>query len=168
MFAASPEIAEASPDSKPVAYEKLLASAQTAIPNWKQFEIRMTGGDRGRDSGKEAKNWSSSKAVGIAFKERGQSPSFSTGQLWLDPFTGAVLRRDSFADLTLGRRVRLWIRFLHTGEAFGLVGKVVAAAASLGGAVLVWTGLSLAFRRMLGNVGGAKASPATAGAALKA
>jgi len=40
----------------------------------------------------------------------------------------------------------MWMRFLHTGEAFGAAGKLVAGIASLGAAVLVWSGLALALR----------------------
>jgi hypothetical protein len=39
------------------------------------------------------------------------------------------------------------MRFLHTGESLGLAGQLVAAAASLGGAFLVVTGLALALFR---------------------
>jgi uncharacterized iron-regulated membrane protein len=45
---------------------------------------------------------------------------------------------------------RWWARYLHTGEAFGIVGQSVGAVACLAGAVLVWTGAALALRRMLG------------------
>lgn len=46
-----------------------------------------------------------------------------------------------------GYKARRWIRYLHTGEAFGLVGQTIAGLASLAAAILVWTGLSLALRR---------------------
>jgi len=39
------------------------------------------------------------------------------------------------------------VRPVHTGEAVGVVGQMVAALASAGGVVLVWTGLALAWRR---------------------
>ena len=41
-----------------------------------------------------------------------------------------------------------WLRFIHTGEAFGLAGQTVAGLVSAGGAVLVYTGLALALRRL--------------------
>jgi uncharacterized iron-regulated membrane protein len=79
--------------------------------------------------------------------EKGRWPLFATTQLSLDPFTGAVLRREGYADQNLGRRVRSWTRFLHTGEALGPVGKAVAGLASAAAALLVWTGFALAWRR---------------------
>jgi uncharacterized iron-regulated membrane protein len=39
------------------------------------------------------------------------------------------------------------MRFAHTGEVLGLPGQTVAGIVSAGGAVLVWTGLALAWRR---------------------
>jgi uncharacterized iron-regulated membrane protein len=73
----------------------------------------------------------------------------------LNPFTGDVLRREAFANLTAGRQLRSWTRFLHTGEALGWVGQLVAGLASLGGCVLVYTGVALAWRRFFGK----RASP---------
>ena len=71
------------------------------------------------------------------------------GTLTLDPATGAVVKWEGQGDLTAGRRARSWLRFAHTGEVYGLVGQTVAGLASLAGAVLVWTGIALAFRRFL-------------------
>jgi len=68
-------------------------------------------------------------------------------QLVLDPVTAEVVRWEPFAGQNMGRRLRAWVRPLHTGEAAGLVGQTVALAASAGGAGLVWTGIALAWRR---------------------
>ena len=67
--------------------------------------------------------------------------------LTLETRTGATVRYESFSDLTLGRRIRNTMRFAHTGEVLGIPGQTVAGIASAGGAVLVWTGLALAWRR---------------------
>jgi uncharacterized iron-regulated membrane protein len=68
-------------------------------------------------------------------------------QLVLDPFTAQIVKWEPFAGQNMGRRLRAWVRPLHTGEAAGLVGQSVALVASAGGAVLVWTGIALAWRR---------------------
>jgi uncharacterized iron-regulated membrane protein len=68
-------------------------------------------------------------------------------QLALDRKTGEVVRWEPYSNNTQGRRLRSWLRFAHTGEVYGLVGQTIAALASLGGAFLVYTGLSLAWRR---------------------
>jgi uncharacterized iron-regulated membrane protein len=70
-------------------------------------------------------------------------------QLVLDAVTGEVVKWEPFAGQNLGRRLRAWVRPLHTGEAGGIAGQAAVALASAGAAVLVWTGLSLAWRRLL-------------------
>ena len=70
-------------------------------------------------------------------------------QLALDRATGEVVRWEPYSNNSLGRRMRSWLRFAHTGEVYGLVGQTVAALASAGGALLVYTGLALALRRLL-------------------
>lgn len=68
-------------------------------------------------------------------------------QLVLDAVTADVVKWEPFAGQNMGRRLRAWVRPLHTGEAAGLVGQTIALLASAGGTVLVWTGLALAWRR---------------------
>ncbi|MEZ5402260.1 MAG: PepSY-associated TM helix domain-containing protein [Bryobacteraceae bacterium] len=62
--------------------------------------------------------------------------------------SGEVVRHETFGDLDAGRRLRSYARFLHTGEVLGVTGQTIAGLASLGGAMLVWTGISLALRRL--------------------
>ena len=69
------------------------------------------------------------------------------GQLVLDRTTGAVTRWEPFSSYTRGRQLRSILRFTHTGEVGGILGQTIAAIVSLGGAVLAFTGLALAFRR---------------------
>jgi uncharacterized iron-regulated membrane protein len=68
-------------------------------------------------------------------------------QLMLDPVTTEVIKWEPFAGQNMGRRLRAWVRPVHTGEAGGLVGQTIAFLASAGGTVLVWTGIALAWRR---------------------
>jgi uncharacterized iron-regulated membrane protein len=67
--------------------------------------------------------------------------------LTLDRSTATVVKQESFADFNTGRQIRMFSRFLHTGESLGLIGQSVAGIASAAGVVLVWTGLALAWRR---------------------
>lgn len=55
----------------------------------------------------------------------------------------------TFDDLSTGRRARSIMRFTHTGEVLGFWGQTLAGLVSLGGAVLVYTGLMLSLRRLL-------------------
>lgn len=116
-------------------YDALVRAAVQQVPEWESISLRPAAG-RGSGPG-----------VAVAIRPRHAWPRFATVQLTLDPRTGAVLRADHYADAGAGRKARTWIRFLHTGEAFGWPGQMLAALASAGGLVLVLTGLSLAYRR---------------------
>jgi uncharacterized iron-regulated membrane protein len=61
--------------------------------------------------------------------------------------TGEVTKLETFANQNSGRRLRMWVRPIHTGEAGGVIGQTVAALASLGAVVLIWTGFALSWRR---------------------
>ena len=62
--------------------------------------------------------------------------------------TGAVTKWEPFSSNTRGRQLRSILRFTHTGEVAGIPGQTIAGIVSLGGAVLVFTGLALALRRL--------------------
>jgi uncharacterized iron-regulated membrane protein len=69
--------------------------------------------------------------------------------LTLDSVTGAVVSWNPFGSQTPGRQARSWVRFLHTGEALGILGQTLAGFVSLTSTVMVWTGLALAYRRLI-------------------
>src|SRR5262249_46248976 len=74
-------------------------------------------------------------------------------QLTLDASSAAVVNWEPYAAQNLGRRLRSWVRPLHTGEAAGLIGQAIAGLASTGGVFLVYTGVALAWRRFRGWMG---------------
>ena len=69
--------------------------------------------------------------------------------LELDSQTGAVVASQPFSSLSPGRQARSFIRYLHTGEALGIVGQTIAGLVSLTSIIMVWTGLALAYRRLI-------------------
>jgi uncharacterized iron-regulated membrane protein len=157
------EIAKPSPDAHPLGYEALLEGAQKEFPQWETITIRLGGSGRraggdgaparegtgkvqreGENRGGERRG---GQPVALTVGSRGQWPFFANSTLTLDPYTGATLKRDDFTDQSAGRKIRTWARFLHTGEALGVGGQLVAALASLGGCFLAYTGLALAWRR---------------------
>ena len=108
--------------------------AETLVPNWRSIVLRLPPSGRGPvtfmiDTGNSG------------------SPNLRS-QLTLDGRTGDVIRWEPFSSYSKGRRIRSWLRFLHTGEAGGLAGETVAAIATAGAAMLVFTGICLALRRM--------------------
>jgi len=69
--------------------------------------------------------------------------------LMLDAVTGAIVSWAPFSSQSVGQQTRVWIRFLHTGEALGIVGQTIAGLVSLTSVLMVWTGLALAWRRLI-------------------
>ena len=48
-----------------------------------------------------------------------------------------------------GQNARRFLRFVHTGEIYGIIGQTIAGLASLASVILVYTGISLAVRRLV-------------------
>jgi uncharacterized iron-regulated membrane protein len=116
--------------------DALWARAESQVPGWQGITLRLARGP--------------ASAFTIDASRGGAIRPDLRAQLTLDRRTGAVLGFEPYASLTRGRRIRAWMRFLHTGEAFGALGQTVAGVASAGAVVLVWTGFALAWRRLLG------------------
>lgn len=113
--------------------DEVLRCATQKITDWVALKIRMPSGV-GDDilvvvTEKDPNHPSPRSTVKI----NGQSYQLSSFQ--------------SYKDTSKGRLWRVWARYIHTGEAFGMMGKIIAFMACLGSLVLVWTGFSLAFRR---------------------
>ena len=69
-------------------------------------------------------------------------------QLVLSLKNAKVVRWEPFSSQPRGRQWRLYARYLHTGELFGATGQLIALIAALAALLLVWTGFSLALRRL--------------------
>ncbi len=145
------ELKRPSPDARPLSYDAIVASVQKEFPKWTQISLRSGGGQRGGE-GRGAPS-----PVTITLREDGSWPRTATTTLTLNPFTGETLSRSGYADLSTARQIRSWTRFLHTGQALGWWGQLVAGLACLGGCFLVYTGFALSWRRFF-----ARKSTATA------
>ncbi len=77
----------------------------------------------------------------------------------MHPYTGDILDRSGYADQSPGRKVRVWLRYLHTGQALGWPGQLVAGIACLAGCLLTYTGFALAWRRFFGRRAATEAAP---------
>ena len=113
--------------------EALLARAERQVEGWRSISVQLP--------------QKPDAPVTFAIDRGNGGQPHLRSQLTLDRATGEVVRWEPAANNTFGRRLRSWLRFAHTGEVYGLAGQTVAALASLGGAFLVCTGLSLAWRR---------------------
>jgi uncharacterized iron-regulated membrane protein len=112
----------------------LWARAEQQVPGWRSISMRLPG------------SINAPVSFAIDAGDGGRPDLKST--LTLNRKTAEVIRWETFSSFNLGRQLRSWVRFGHTGEAGGMLGETIASMASLGGAFLVWTGLSLALRRL--------------------
>jgi uncharacterized iron-regulated membrane protein len=113
--------------------DALSRTAEAQSAGWRAITLRLpAGGD----------------AVTFTIEEGRFANRFARSQITVDARTGEIRKWEPYAQASGGRRARSWMRFLHTGETLGVAGQLVAASASLGGCVLVVTGLSLVLRRL--------------------
>jgi uncharacterized iron-regulated membrane protein len=61
----------------------------------------------------------------------------------------SVIAAPEVAAQSPAQKARSWFRFVHTGEQYGVVGQTIAGVASLAACFLVYTGLALAYRRLI-------------------
>lgn len=119
-------------------FDELWEAAAAQAPGWQVLTMRLP-----------EKNGS---AVTFSIVER-DSNRFQRSTLVLDRASGAAVRWEPYRSANAGRKLRIWARFAHTGEAGGLLGQLVAFFACLGGGVLVFTGMALAVRRLAAWLG---------------
>lgn len=117
----------------PDALNQLWARAEQQQAGWRSISLRLP-------SAQDA-----TATFTIDTGDGGQPQKRS--QLTLDKKSGEVVRWEPFASYTTGRKLRSYLRFAHTGEVFGVPGQTIAGLVSAGGALLVWTGLALSWRR---------------------
>jgi uncharacterized iron-regulated membrane protein len=109
------------------------AQAERQVPGWRTINLRLP------------QSGNAPLAFAIDRGDGGQPHLRST--LTLDRESGRVVSYEDFSALSTGRRIRNVMRFAHTGEVLGIPGQTIAGLVSLGGVVLVWTGIALALRR---------------------
>lgn len=132
--------------AQPVSISSLLATVQQRTPDWKTITLRLPAPSARADA-----QGAKLQPVTFTVRETSSWPRTAMVTFSMDPFTGALLKREGYEDLSAARQARAWTRYLHTGEAVGWVGQLLAGVASAGGLVLTWTGLALAWRRFFGT-----------------
>lgn len=114
--------------------DRLWERAERQVPGWRSITMRLPA----------AREETVSFTIDLA---DGARPD-RRAQLTLHRKTAEPVSWEPFETYNLGRQLRLWVRWVHTGEAGGVIGQTVAAVGSVSGAVLVYTGLALACRRL--------------------
>ncbi len=111
----------------------LVADAERRASGWRSLSFRLPSeGD---------------KDITFAINRSDNPRPDTREQLKLSLATGHVAGLTTYSDGPLSRRLTSWTRYLHTGEVFGVVGQTIAMLVSLIGALLVWTGFTLTWRR---------------------
>lgn len=144
----SVELKRPSPDVAPLAPDAIIARVQQAFPDWKTIALRVAAAAENRKAKSE-----NPAPLTITLRKAGSWPRTATTTLTLNPFTGETLSKAGYADLSTARQIRSWTRFLHTGQALGWWGQLVAGLACLGGCFLVYTGFALSWRRFFAKKG---------------
>jgi uncharacterized iron-regulated membrane protein len=135
---ATPEAHVAAPSgAEPLAREQILAAVKNRFPEWTSIGLETKAAAGG--------------ALNLVVFEPAAFATRGRIQLAVDPYSGEVLTKTAFEDRSPGTRARVWIRFLHTGEAFGLPGRIIATIASAASLFLVYTGFMLSWRRFFGR-----------------
>jgi uncharacterized iron-regulated membrane protein len=120
---------------KPIPLEQALGVAQALYPAAKISGVGLPNGPRG------------------AYRVNLRDPAVSSAQpgsniiVFLDPATGAVLRRSDPVLRTGGDNFIALQRTLHTGEQFGIVGRIVVCVAGLLPGLLATTGTLMWLRQ---------------------
>lgn len=112
--------------------------ASERIPDWKTLtlDLSATSGDR---------------VVFVSDRGTGGQPH-KKAELILDRSTGGAVEYKPFGRESAGTRFFETIRYVHTGEVFGVAGQLVAGLVSLALVFLVWTGLTMAWMRWMRSV----------------
>jgi uncharacterized iron-regulated membrane protein len=113
--------------------DPLVPIAESQVADWKTIRLQLPTSDKG--------------PVSFAIdRGNGGKPQLRS-TLTMDRVTGGVVTWETFESQDAGRRARSWLRFVHTGEFYGIAGQSIAAIASFAACMLVWTGFALSWRR---------------------
>jgi uncharacterized iron-regulated membrane protein len=118
----------------PADLDTVWARAEQQVPTWSVLSMRLPNRD--------------GAPVAFTITDGANWNAFARSNLTLNSATAEVVQWQPYEASNLGQKARGWLRFAHTGELGGLTGQIIAGLGCLGGVFLVYTGLSLAFRRL--------------------
>lgn len=119
--------------------DAMAARAAAAVPGWRTVQLRLP-----REP--EAAVSATVSTTTAVRPDRRTALTFEGAE-------AAMTVEPGYATQPAARRIRAWVRGVHTGEAGGVAGQAVAGLVCLAAVVLVWTGVALAWRRFLRAVG---------------
>ena len=122
-----------------LALDAIFEELQRAHPGWKKMGFRVP---------KQVNE----PLKATIYLEDSVNPNARLGYK-LDGGSGAVISSERYAEMSKGQQLRSWVKPLHTGEALGLWGQLLAALAALAAVMLVCTGFVLAWYRLFARKG---------------
>lgn len=125
---------QAAPAVIPAEVDALWAQAEQQMPTWSQISRRLPARDAG--------------PVQLTLTDGAHWNQFARSTLTISSRDGHIVQWAPYSASNAGQKARGWLRYAHTGELGYLPGQIVAGVGCLGGVMLVWTGLSLAIRRL--------------------
>lgn len=121
--------------ARQVPFDVIIKNAGAQVESWQTLTINLPAG--------------SDEQVTVNIDQGTGGQPQKRHNVLLDAESGDLVEWQPFSSLPAGRQARSWVRFLHTGEAFGIVGQTIAGLSSLAAVFMVWTGLALAWRRWM-------------------
>ena len=135
------------PAEQLVSFQSILDKAEGVESNWKTISIIVPASDQ-------------AKTVDVLIDTGNGKQGAAQQTITYDRESGAVASVKGPNEMaTPTQSLRRYIRFLHTGEVYGVVGQTLAGIASLACLFLVWTGFALAWRRLISPLFRPKAKP---------
>lgn len=120
---------------RPPTLDALLGIAAAQIEGWREITLQLPE--------------SADDAVSFAIDQGNGGQPQLRHALTLDGRSGELVAWEPFQSQPPSRQARRWVRFLHTGEALGLAGQTLAGIVSFTSIIMVYTGLALAYRRLI-------------------
>lgn len=116
-------------------FEALRQAAAAQVTNWSTMTLPLSSGPQ----------------VEVAFELKSDEVRAPRQTVTLNAVDGSVVKvaKPQGNAQTPGQRARSWLRFVHTGEQYGIIGQTLAFIASFAACLLVYTGLALAYRRLI-------------------
>lgn len=130
-----PQPIVATEGTQPLPMNQLVELVEPQLDRW--YKITVT----------PAANQRSPAQLVIAYTKAIQATQQETWQI--NPYTGAVISKTGWSDLSTQAQAGQVVRRLHTGELYGIAGQTIAGIVSLIACIMVWTGIALAWRRLI-------------------
>lgn len=115
--------------------QSFFETAASTSDNWRRIDVRIPA--------------TKAMTIGVSIDEGTGGEPHKKTVLTFDRTSGELINRQTFSDRTTAGKVLGYFRWVHTGEAHGLVGQTVAGIVSALAVLMAWTGIALSWRRLV-------------------